>query len=82
MRAAIATLLLLGVASAASACPVCYGDPNDPMTVGVKNGVLSLLAIVVTVLVAFAAFFVTLWVRARRHATAAPASVPAPSEES
>lgn len=80
---ALAALLLLLAAQAATACPVCFGDPNDPMTVGVKNGVLSLLAIVVTVLIAFAAFFVTLMVRARRHAaTAAPAVAPSHTEDS
>ena len=34
----------------ASACSVCFGDPNSPMTHGAKAGVVVLLGVVVAVL--------------------------------
>jgi hypothetical protein len=30
-KAAVAILLILFVAQTASACPVCWGSPDDPM---------------------------------------------------
>ena len=52
-------------ASAASACPVCFGNSNSPLAQGTNNGILFLLGIVVFVQIAFAALFVTFWRRAR-----------------
>lgn len=48
------------------ACAVCVGNPNDPQTVGMNQAILGLLAITGVVLTGMAAFFVTLWRRARR----------------
>lgn len=47
------------------ACPVCFGDPNSPLTHGAKWGVLVLLVVTGGVLVAFASFFVYLFKRSR-----------------
>ena len=57
--------LLLAMAEAASACPVCFGDPNSPMAKGTANGIWVLLGIVGTVQVGFVALFVNFWKRAR-----------------
>jgi len=43
--------------AAAVACPVCFGDPNAPMTRSAEMGVWVLLGIVLLVEAAFAVFF-------------------------
>lgn len=60
---AIATSLgvLLGAAPA-TACSVCYGDPNSAMTQGVNAGVLVLLGVVGVVLTGLAALII-FWMR-------------------
>ena len=47
------------------ACSVCFGASDSPQTQGVKYSVLFLLGVIVTVLAAFAAFFVQLARRAK-----------------
>lgn len=47
------------------ACPVCYGEPNSPLTKGVDNAVFFLLGIVGLVQVGFVGLFVSFWLRAR-----------------
>ena len=49
----------------ANACPVCFGDPNSPMTKGTSNGILFLLGIVGFVQVSFVALFFSFWRRAK-----------------
>jgi hypothetical protein len=65
MRKAFIVLCLIGLATAASACPVCYGTAQTPLTKGASNGVLFLLGIVGSVQVGFVALFVTFWKRAK-----------------
>ena len=60
-----AFLLVLLAANTASACPVCYGAPGDPMVKGTNNGVWVLLGIVGFVQVGFVAMFWSFWRRAR-----------------
>ena len=60
--AAVAVLSL----DPASACTVCLGDPESPMTQGVNNGILVLLACVGVVQVGFLALFLNFRHRARR----------------
>jgi hypothetical protein len=60
-----ALLAALMLAPAASACPVCYGSPGDPLVKGANNGVAVLLGIIVLVQVGFAALFISFWRRAR-----------------
>jgi len=62
---AVAALLVVLAAQAASACPTCYGDPNSPMTKGSDNAVLFMLGIIGFVQVGFIGLFVTFWRRAR-----------------
>ena len=62
----IATLLIVAtIAPIAHACPVCFGDPNSPMTKGTSNGILFLLGIVGFVQVSFVALFISFWRRAK-----------------
>ena len=48
------------------ACPVCFGDSNEPMALATNLGIWFMLGIVAAMLSAFAAFFVYLVRRARR----------------
>lgn len=61
----LAFYLLL--AQSAAACPVCYGEPNDPMVKGTNNGVWVLLGIIGAVQLGFAAMFWSFWRRAREQ---------------
>ena len=59
---ALATLLF---AQIASACPVCFGSPDDPLVKGASNGVWVLLGVIGFVQIGFAALFWSFWRRAR-----------------
>jgi len=77
MRAGLKTLLWLALAwlarpDSVSACAVCFGAPDSPLTKGMAWGILSLLVVIGCVLATVAAFFVYL---ARRASTA---EVPVP----
>ena len=58
-------LLVLLTAQAATACPVCFGDPNSTMVKSTNNGVLFMLGVIGFVQVGFISLFVTFWRRAR-----------------
>ena len=60
----IAICLLL-VPSVLSACPVCYGAPNSPMTKSSNNAIMFLLGVVGFVQVGFIALFWSFWRRAK-----------------
>jgi hypothetical protein len=64
-RIAVLAALSCLVASAASACPVCYGNAGGPMADGVNNAVVFLLAIVGLVQIGFIALFWSFWRRAQ-----------------
>ena len=49
----------------ASACPVCFGDPNSAMTKGTNNGVFFLLGVIGFVQIGLGAMFIAFWRRAR-----------------
>ncbi|HET7712696.1 MAG TPA: hypothetical protein VFL80_12260 [Thermoanaerobaculia bacterium] len=63
--AAVALLLAILLPQAASACPVCFGDPNAPIQKGLNNGIIVLLVIIGIVQVGFVALFITLWKRSK-----------------
>ena len=48
--AVLAAGVALLLADAASACSVCFGDPNSSMSQGARAGVLVLLGVIVSVL--------------------------------
>lgn len=60
--------VLLVAATAAQACPVCFGAEDSTLVHGTKAGVWVMLAITVAVQGAFAGFFLYLRRRARRMA--------------
>jgi len=62
-----AAFWLVIASGAAEACPICFGDPNSPLTKSAEMGVWFLLAVIVIVEVAFATFF---FVYLRRRARA------------
>jgi uncharacterized membrane protein len=61
----VAVGIALLVPSVASACPVCYGDPNSPLVKGANNGVWVLLGIVAFVQIGFIALFLSFWKKAQ-----------------
>ena len=46
------------------ACPVCFGDSNEPMALATNQGIWFMLGIVALMISAFAAFFIRLIRRA------------------
>jgi len=62
-----AALVLLTIAPAALACPVCWGAPDDPMVKGVNSGIWVLLGLVGFVQIGFVAMFWSFWRKAREH---------------
>ena len=63
---AAACAAVLGLAGAAAACAVCFGDPNAQMTKGAEQGIWFLLAVMVLVQIGFGIFFFYLRRRAQR----------------
>jgi hypothetical protein len=61
----VIAIALLLVPSILSACPVCYGAPNSPLTKGSNNGIAFLLGVIGFVQVGFVAMFWSFWRRAK-----------------
>ena len=70
-------LLLVLVATAASACPVCYGNAQTPLNKSASNGILFLLGIVGSVQVGFVALFINFWKRTKALQRVAAGTEPA-----
>lgn len=68
-RRAAALLLFVScwflIAPEASACPVCYGAPGDPMVKATNYGVWVLLGFVFFVQIGFVALFWSFWRRGK-----------------
>ncbi|HEY2092921.1 MAG TPA: hypothetical protein VGJ81_13620 [Thermoanaerobaculia bacterium] len=64
-RAALIAVILIACATLATACPVCYGTAQTPLTKGTNNGILFLLGIVGSVQVGFVALFIGFWKRTK-----------------
>ena len=65
MKRLFVSSIAMFIANAAMACPVCFGNPDSPLTKGANNGILFLLGIVGLVQIGFVALFVSFWRRAR-----------------
>jgi hypothetical protein len=63
-----AAFVLIGGASPAFACPVCFGADETPLIDGAKLGVLALLVITLVVQGGFVGFFLYLRKHAKRIA--------------
>lgn len=64
-RLIVVTIALMLVPAILSACPVCYGAPNSPMTKSSNNAIVFLLGVVGFVQAGFVAMFWSFWRRAR-----------------
>ena len=62
---AFATLLFF--ATTVSACPVCWGNPDDPMVKSANSGVWVLLGVVAFVQIGLVAMFWSFWRHARQQ---------------
>ena len=65
IRRALLTTLLAGVPRVLLACPVCFGQNDSPLALGINYGILVLLGFIGSLLLAFATFFIYLMRRAR-----------------
>ncbi|HSY51423.1 MAG TPA: hypothetical protein VLC46_21645 [Thermoanaerobaculia bacterium] len=64
-RFVVMVIALLLVPAILSACPVCYGAPNSPMTKSSNNAIVFLLGVIGFVQVGFVAMFWSFWRRAK-----------------
>lgn len=80
-RIALLSAAALLLPRLASACPVCFGASDGPMLEGSNMGILALLAVTLTMLVAFAAFFYTLVRREARSVAAEPMAALRPLQD-
>jgi hypothetical protein len=64
-RFAVIAIALLLTPAILSACPVCYGAPNSPMTKSSNNAIIFLLGVIGFVQIGFVAMFWSFWRRAR-----------------
>lgn len=65
LRLFVTTVFIFAMPIVVNACPVCFGNPNSPLSKGATNGVLFLLGIIGIVQIGFVALFITFWRRAR-----------------
>lgn len=64
----LATLALLSLATSAFACPVCFGDSDDPIVKGVEASVLFMVGVTYFLLGGGVITFILLRRRAKRLA--------------
>ena len=62
-----AFLIASWVSGPAWACAVCFGNPESPQTLGMQYAMLALLAVVLSVLLSLAMFFVYLLRRSKKY---------------
>jgi hypothetical protein len=78
-------LALLALPQAASACATCFGKSDDAQARGMNMGIFTLLAVIIPVLMGFAAFAIFLARRAARFplapAVATDSEMPAPAAQ-
>ena len=65
MRRVLLTTLAAAVPRVALACPVCFGQNDSPLALGINYGILVMLGFIGSLLLAFATFFIYLMRRAR-----------------
>jgi hypothetical protein len=65
LRSLVVAGCLAAAPKAALACPVCFGQNDSPLALGINYGILAMLGFVGSLLVAFASFFIYLARRAR-----------------
>ena len=65
----LATLAMLVVAAGSTACPVCFGDSDEPIAKGIEASVIFMVAVTYGLLSTGVLAFFLLRRRARRLAT-------------
>jgi hypothetical protein len=65
VRFVVITIVIMSIPAILSACPVCYGAPNSPMTKSSNNAIIFLLGVIGFVQVGFIAMFWSFWRRAK-----------------
>ena len=65
LRSIVVAVWMVAVPRAALACPVCFGQSDSPLALGINYGILAMLGFIGSLLVAFASFFIYLIRRAR-----------------
>jgi hypothetical protein len=71
MRAVVMAAGMTAAPRVALACPVCFGQSDSPLALGINYGILAMLAFVGSLLLAFASFFIYLARRARQFESGA-----------
>jgi len=66
IRRTALTAAVLAWPRLAAACPICFGENDSAMTLGVSYGIYFMLGIIAVLWVAFGSFFIYLWWRSRR----------------
>ena len=64
-RLALIAIAILLTPAVLSACPVCYGNPDSPMTKSSNNAILFMIGVIGFVQVGFIAMFWSFWRRAK-----------------
>ena len=59
-------IILITVVNFIFPCAVCFGDPNSPMSHGMNMGIITLLFVVVFILLAIAAFIISLYFKSKK----------------
>lgn len=65
IRSALVTFVLVAAPRVAFACPVCFGENDSPLALGINYGILAMLGIIGGLWIAFGSFFIYLRRRAR-----------------
>ncbi len=61
----LTVIAILLIPAVLSACPVCYGNPDSPMTKSSNNAILFMIGVIGFVQVGFIAMFWSFWRRAK-----------------
>ena len=61
----LVTYVLVAAPRDAFACPVCFGENDSPLALGINYGILAMLGVIGVLWVAFGSFFIYLYRRAR-----------------
>jgi hypothetical protein len=64
-RLALIAIAILLMPAVLSACPVCYGNPDSPMTKSSNNAILFMIGVIGFVQIGFIAMFWSFWRRAK-----------------
>jgi hypothetical protein len=81
-RSVLVAFVFVAAPRAALACPVCFGENDSPLALGINYGILAMLGLIGGLWIAFGSFFIYLRRRARLAETGVlpPARSACPAE--